>query len=73
MRLELTVELASVPDREEVVAEIWAGTHQFAEIRRDGNEFVVQVFPPAEEGGWDLSFEQLVNALTKAQARLAGA
>ena len=71
MRPELTVEIASVPDREDVVAEVWAGTQQFAEIRRDGDSFVVQVFAPPDNSVWEFSFEQLLNSLKHARERLA--
>lgn len=71
--LRLTVEIASVPDREGVVAELWAGGHQSAEIRHDGGAFVVQVFAPPHDSVWELSVEQIIDGLKRARERLEAA
>jgi hypothetical protein len=72
MKPGLTIEIASVPDRDQLVAEIWAGQDQFAELRHEGGSLVLQVFAPPNGGAWDLAFEQVMSALATAKERLAG-
>jgi hypothetical protein len=72
MKPGLTIEIASVPDREDVVAEVWAGPEQFAELRREGDTLVVQIYAPPHGGAWELAFEQVLSALATAKQRLEG-
>jgi len=72
MKPGLTIEIASVPDRDELVAEVWAGRDQFAELRKEGDGLVLQVFSPPQGGAWDLAFEQVLKALATARDRLEG-
>jgi hypothetical protein len=72
MKTSLTIEIASVPDREEVVAEVWAGREQFAELRREGDDLILQLFAPPEGLAWEFGFEEVMTALTTARARLVG-
>jgi hypothetical protein len=71
MRVPLTIQIASLPDRDDVVAEIWAGKDQLAEVRAQGNAVRVILFPSPGEGSWDLSLDDLVESLRIANARLS--
>ena len=62
--------MASVPDREEVVAEIWLGGAMFAEIRLEGNTLLVEVYNRREPGPWSLELVTLLDALGKAKRGL---
>lgn len=66
----LTIELASVPDREDLLAEIWLGTALIAEVRRDEQMLRVQLYPSETGHPFDIPYEDLEAALVTAKARL---
>ena len=65
--------LASVPDREGVVVELWLGDGQFAEVSESGanaDDLVVDIYPNPAGGAWSVPFSDVVDALTRAATRL---
>ena len=66
----LTIELASVPDREELVAEIWLGTALIAEVRQEERMLRVQLYLSETGHPFDVPYEDLVASLMTAKARL---
>lgn len=62
--------MASVPDREEVVAEIWLGGAMVAEIRSEGSTLLVEIYNRREPGPWSLELVTLLDALGKAKREL---
>lgn len=67
------VVLASVPDREDLVAKIWIEGSQLAEVRRDGHEFLVEVYPHSSGAIWHLRHCDLIDLLNAAKQKIAGA
>ena len=65
--------LASVPDRDDLVAEIWRGDAQFAEVRLDVEQFLVEVYKNPNDLKWTFDHSELVGALNAAKSRLGGA
>lgn len=66
----LSVELASVHDREALVAEVWCGPKLVAELRREDDQVLVQLYAESGDGVWDLPFDELLAALKRARERL---
>jgi len=66
----LTIELASVPDRDDLVAELWQGTALIAEVRWEEQMLRVQLYPSEAGHPFDVPYEDLVAALLTAKARL---
>lgn len=67
-----SVELASVPDREGVVAELWCDEQLLAELRHDDGQLRIQLYPNSAGEPWDLPHGQFLHALRRAQERLEG-
>ena len=65
-----TVDVASVPDRDELVVEIWCGDVQFAELRDEGGITRVQLYQRTTGQPWDVSLDELQAALQRAADRL---
>ncbi len=65
-----TLALTSVPDRDQLVVEIWRGDELFAELRRERSEVVVQLYPRRDAEPWDLPAAAVQNVLHAAQLRL---
>lgn len=61
--------IASVPDREKIVAEIWFDNNLVAEINQEGKEFEIDLYPAQR-----LSFRQsdFLDAVEVAKKKLIG-
>lgn len=70
--MKFTVELASVPDRDDLVAEIWVGTELLGEIRFDDGALRVQIYPRPDAEPWDISLDELTSALHLARQKMNG-
>jgi hypothetical protein len=68
-RTPFAIQLASVPDRDDLVAEVWVGQDLFAELRHESGNTWLQVYS-APGGRWELRFEELQVALQQARDRL---
>jgi hypothetical protein len=64
------VEVASVPDREDVVAEVWFFDDLFAELRRENGVVRIQIYGLAKGGAWDFDDRELQTALEQARKKL---
>lgn len=64
-----SIEVASVPDRDQLVAELWIGTEQVAELSQDGRTLILELY--ASRGGhWAFDFEKFVAAVSAMKERL---
>lgn len=70
MTTKITITIASVPDREELVAELWFGDTQWAELSQEGDCLVLQVYPRPSGQPWTFEFTDVVDALEAARQRL---
>lgn len=64
--------ISSPPDRERLVAEIFFGDQQWAELHQEGPELVLEIYPRRDGKPWQLSFEVVTSALADARKRLLG-
>ena len=64
------IDIASVPDRDEPVVEVWYGDEQVAELRREGGELRMQLFAPRSAVAWDFDIDAFLGAINKAKERL---
>lgn len=64
--------LASPPDREKLVAEIFFGDMQWAEINQERGDLEVEFYPRTDGKPWELKYDDAVKALNQAKQRLMG-
>ena len=55
-----------------MVAEIWYGRCQFAEVNQESGELAVQVYSHPDGSEWLFSYEYLLGVLAKAKLKLSG-
>lgn len=67
----LTIEITSPPDRENLVAEIWFGNQMIAEINQENENLGLEIFAD-ENGKLELGYDAFYEALKKAKERLVG-
>ena len=67
----ITITIASVPDRDNLVAELWVGDQQLGEVSKDAaNEFQIELYPAPTGAPWKFRVGDLSAALIEAEARL---
>lgn len=69
----LRINIASPPDREKLVAEVFFGDEQVAELNQETGELQVEIYPRPSAKPWVLSYSDFVTALSQAKQRLVGA
>lgn len=72
MAIRISIDIASLPDREKLVAELFVGTEQFAELNTESGELLLEVYPRQDGEPWRLSYAELLEALSHAKQRLVG-
>lgn len=69
---ELRLVVASPPDREGVVVELWHADEMCAEVSNEKGELVLEVYPRAAGGSWQFDYECFQSAVTRAKSTLLG-
>lgn len=71
--MKLSITIASVPDREEVVAELWCGHQQWGEISQETETLKLELYSKRKNNGvWEFDFEEALNLMNTAKRRLLG-
>lgn len=66
------ITIASLPDREELVAEILYDNVQWAEISQETDDLVVQFYAHPRQKYWEFSLYEAIKILEKAKKKLVG-
>lgn len=71
MSAGIEVELTSVPDRDDLVAELWSAGELVSEVRTEPEGLRVQFYPRQDGAPWDVDFEGFRAALDEAATLLS--
>jgi len=66
------ITIASPPDREHLVAEIFFGNQQWDEIDQESQALIVEFYPRSDPEPWRISFDDALSALHEARGLLVG-
>jgi hypothetical protein len=66
----MTITIASVPDRDKLVAELWYGPELWGEISQDTGELVLEIYPSSTHHFRQLKCEELILAVQQAKDKL---
>ncbi len=72
MSTQWRVCISSPPDRDKLVAEIFFGDQQWAELNQEGLELQLQIYPRNDGKPWEIPYSQIISALEDAKNQLAG-
>ena len=69
--MSFVLQVASTPDRDELVTEIWWNDQMVAEVRRgsDGNRYV-ELYPSPSRAPWSFKLEEWLAVMKEAEKRL---
>lgn len=70
MKPELTITIASLPDRENLVAELWFGNMQWGEINQEGGSLTLEVYPQQSGKPWVFELNEVIKQVEQAKSRL---
>ena len=69
--MTLQVQIADVPDRDTLVAEIWDDNDMLAEVRPGTNgRYIVELYPNPKQSRWMFDLHDLRQAFSEAEDRL---
>lgn len=68
--LELQVQIASVPDRDELVAELWAGKYQVAELAQLEGKLVLQLYAAPDGLSWEFGLDDFIRSINELRRQL---
>lgn len=68
---KLTIEIASPPDRDNLVAEIWQDDVMIAEVNQESENLELEIFA-GENGKLKLKYDEFSDALIMAREKLIG-
>jgi hypothetical protein len=64
--------ISSPPDHEKLVAEVFFGDAQWAEINQEREALEVEFYPRPDGEPWRIDYEDALKALDEAKRRLTG-
>ncbi len=67
---EMKICISSPPDREFLVAEIFVGNEQIAEINQENEKAEVEIYPRKSGDFWRINYEDLIMVLEEAKQKL---
>jgi hypothetical protein len=68
--MNFTIEIASVPDRDDVVAEVWWGEAMVAELQRGATGGVeIEIYPTKSHDPWSFDLASWLAVLAEAQRK----
>lgn len=70
MTRKMEIEIASPPDREKLVANIFFDNEQWAELNQEEGVLELELYPRRDGMFWQLSLEDVLKALDEAKRRL---
>ena len=62
--------VSSPPDRKKLVAEIFFGDQQWAELNQEQESLQLEFYPRPDGRPWSLQFELVISALQEAKKKL---
>jgi hypothetical protein len=66
------IEIASIPTRDKLVAEIFYKHEQWVEISQETDELIVRFYSPDEGNCWKFNLDEALEVLQKAKLKLLG-
>ncbi len=67
---KMHISIASPPDREYVVAEIFFGHEQWAEVNTEGDRVTLELYAKRTGGPWAFAYDEALEAIQEARRRL---
>ncbi|MFZ0565134.1 MAG: hypothetical protein WAM28_02985 [Chlamydiales bacterium] len=70
MKNKYRICISSPPDRDNLIAEIFFGDNQLAEINQEKGLFEIEFYPRSDGKLWQIDLFSVINALNEAKVKL---
>jgi len=67
---QMTITIASVPDRDTLVAELWCENELWGELSQQQGELKLEIYPAPNGQTWNLKYEELIDIIQEAKKKL---
>jgi phage pi2 protein 07 len=67
---QMTVTIASVPDRDNLVAELWCKNELWGELSQQQGQLKLEIYPTTNGEAWKLIYEEVINVIQEAKDKL---
>jgi len=67
---KIQISISSPPDREKLVADIFIGNRQFAEVNQDGEELKIEIYNNDGNEPWSINLLELMTSLKESRKKL---
>ena len=74
LNMKITVQIASVPDRNNLVAELWYEDEQWGEISQETENTILEIYPRTNGKNdkiWSFDLNEIIEKLKDAQKRIS--
>jgi len=71
MKNNFSIDIASPPDRENLVCEIFYNNNQVAEILNENNILEIELYPNQRNKPWKFSFDEFLKCLNDGKERIS--
>lgn len=71
--MKITIQIASVPDRDNLVAELWYEDEQWGEISQETENLRLEMYPRSSgenNNVWSFDLNEIMESLKEAQKRI---
>ena len=72
MNTDIQVAIVSPPEHKFLAVAIRIGDEQWAELNQEEGVFALEIYPRPDKQPWRISYQDALEALTKAKQRLIG-
>lgn len=69
---DLRICISSPPDRKNLVAEVFVGIEQLAEVNHEDGQWSIEIYPRPSGSAWNLPFDETLRILQEAKSRIGG-
>ncbi|MGH2543806.1 MAG: hypothetical protein ACRDIB_13465 [Ardenticatenaceae bacterium] len=66
------ISIVSLPDKDELVAELYQDDDLWAEISQEKGHFEIEIYPCPNGGPWGFALDEVIYLLSHAKRELAG-
>jgi hypothetical protein len=68
----MRIVIASFPNKEKVVAEIYDGENQWAELSQEHDSLILEIYPCEDTKAWTFQYQDVIDILKEAEHKLLG-
>jgi hypothetical protein len=70
MTTKIEIVIASLPDRDNLVAELWCENKQLGELSQEHENLILELYPNSSQNSWIFRLDEILEVLEQAKYKL---